>query len=444
MASISPDPRSKNQDCLRLMFWAPDGRQATIRLGRMDEYRAGLWKTRIEDLLTCLKTGDPMHPDTRLWLSRLPDGKHRQLVHYGLADARQQKAAATGAGPTVKEWVDQYTASRADVKESTRTVYTRTAKHLCAHFGPDKRLAEVHEGDADAFRLYLLKVGLAENTVRRTIGICQQLWRAALRSKVVTVNPFLGIKATVRGNEAKQHYIDRETALKIMEHMPLEWQAIFGLARFAGFRTPSETLALRWADVRFDEDKMRVTCVKTAHAGKESRWVPIVPELRPILLALYAEASEGTLYVVTRYRSTAVNLRQQLERYMDKAGIDPWPKLFVNLRSSCATDWVKEYGPHLACAWLGHGLKIAQEHYWQVRDEDFKKAAGEWTTKRTTQAQADSSEGDTTQAADPTEGIENEGELAYASAGEGEKGGDWAMQDSNLRPSACKADALAD
>jgi hypothetical protein len=53
----------------------------------------------------------------------------------------------------------------------------------------------------------------------------------------------------------------------------------------------------------------------------------------------------------------------------------PWPKLFVNLRSTRQTELVQEHPIHLVCHWLGHSALIAREHSVQIRDEDFAAAA---------------------------------------------------------------------
>ena len=55
----------------------------------------------------------------------------------------------------------------------------------------------------------------------------------------------------------------------------------------------------------------------------------------------------------------------------------PWPKLWQNLRSTRATELVGEGWPeYKVCKWLGHTKLVAEKHYWQVTDDDYKKAAG--------------------------------------------------------------------
>lgn len=66
---------------------------------------------------------------------------------------------------------------------------------------------------------------------------------------------------------------------------------------------------------------------KTEHdERKESRQIPIFPELCHCLEQAWEDADPGTEYDITRYRDGNVNLRTQLERIIRKAGLKGWPK----------------------------------------------------------------------------------------------------------------------
>lgn len=67
-----------------------------------------------------------------------------------------------------------------------------------------------------------------------------------------------------------------------------EWRLIFALARFGGLRTPSEHTALRWGDINWERNRFTVRASKTEHhEGGGIRVVPIFPELKPYLDALW-------------------------------------------------------------------------------------------------------------------------------------------------------------
>ncbi len=69
---------------------------------------------------------------------------------------------------------------------------------------------------------------------------------------------------------------------------------------------------------------------------------------------------------------SSVNLRTTLEKIVIRAGYKPRPRLFQNLRASCATDWVEKYPAHVVAKWLGHSPNVAAAHYLQAREHHFE------------------------------------------------------------------------
>ena len=232
------------------------------------------------------------------------------------------------------------------------------------------------EGDADSFRQSLLNAGLAVNTVRRRCGRAKQFFKAAMRQRLILSNPFEGIPCNVNENRSRFYFVSRDDAEKVLEACPdHEWRVLFALARYGGLRCPSETLNLRWQEIDWQAQKMDVPSPKTEHhAGRESRLVPIFPELLPHLELAFDRAEDGAEFVITRYRSQNVNLRTQLHKIIRRAGLEPWGKPWQNLRSTRETELVETFPVHVAAAWLGNTEAVAQKHYLQVTGEHFKQA----------------------------------------------------------------------
>ena len=115
---------------------------------------------------------------------------------------------------------------------------------------------------------------------------------------------------------------------------------------------------------------MTIRSPKTEQHDSGVRQIPIFPELKPYLDAVWCEP-EPAEYVITRYRDSNVNLRTQLERIIAKAGLKPWPKLFQNLRSTRATELAREFPIHVVTAWLGHSVTVSIKHYLQVTNADL-------------------------------------------------------------------------
>ena len=264
------------------------------------------------------------------------------------------------------------------MKGSTATVYGHTRRCLVEFFGAGKPLREIHTGDADRWRLWLINdQELADNTVRRRCGIAKQFFRVALRRKLVGENPFADLVAAVKANTSRFYFISREEAQKVLDACPSgQWRLLFALARFGGLRVPSEPLGLRWADIDWERGRMLVHSPKTEHhEGGESRLVPMFPELRPYLEAAFDAAEPGTEWVISGCRDTGINLRTQLHRIFRRAGISPWPKLWQNLRSTRETELAEAYPLHVVVKWIGNSRQVAAKHYLQVTDEHFEQAA---------------------------------------------------------------------
>ena len=74
-------------------------------------------------------------------------------------------------------------------------------------------------------------------------------------------------------------------------------------------------------------------------------------------------------------RFRAINLRTQLHRIIRRSGLTPWPRTFHNLRARRQTELAAVFPLHVVCAWIGNKRAVAAEHYLQVTDTDFERAA---------------------------------------------------------------------
>jgi integrase len=352
----------------RILVVCPDGKRRPIRLGKMTMKQAEAFNLHVERLVVAPYSELPT--DTAKWLADLDDKMHARLAAVGLAKPRRFSTMTLGP------FIDAYIADRTDAKPRTIINLKQARKDAVEFFKPDRALRDISEGEADEFWRYLLRRGLGTNTAKRICGRMKQFFRAAIRKRLVQANPFADIKSHVQGNPQRDFFITREMAEKAINACPdAEWKLIFALSRFGGLRCPSEHLALRWGDVDWEHNRITVHSPKTEHhEGKESRQLPIFPELRPYLLEVFEQAEEGSEYVITRYRDANVNLRTQLQRIISKAGLEAWPKLFHNLRATRQTELAETYPMHVVCAWIGNSAAIAQEHYLQVTDDHFAKA----------------------------------------------------------------------
>jgi integrase len=372
MASISTDKAGNR----RILFSGPNRTRLTVYVGAVPMKTARTIKVHVENLAAALLAGHPPEPETSEWLGGRDDVLYGKLAAVGLVPAREP-AIAEKRTVALGEFLDQYLSGRTDIKPSTRCNLEQVRRNLVDHFGADRLLVNITPGDADEFRVALFNK-LGANTVRRNCGRAKQFFRAAVRKRLIQENPFADMKGcAVKATTDRFYFVTRETADKVLAACPdAQWRLLFALSRYGGLRCPSEHLALRWGDVDWEHDRITIHSPKTErHEGKESRQIPLFPELRPYLNEVWDKAKRGEEFVITRYRSTNANLRTQLERIIRKAGLEPWPKPFQNCRSTRETELADSYPIHVVCAWIGNSQAVAKKHYLQVRDEDFDRAA---------------------------------------------------------------------
>ena len=52
-----------------------------------------------------------------------------------------------------------------------------------------------------------------------------------------------------------------------------------------------------------------------------------------------------------------------------------WPKLWQNLRAIRQTELEEYFPSHVVCQWIGNSQSVAREHYLQVTDSHYERAA---------------------------------------------------------------------
>lgn len=394
MASIARDPNGRK----RLLFHGSDGKRRCIRLGKVTQRQAESIKLRVENLVSASLTGHACDDETARWVASLSNALHDKLAAAGLVVKRQSA--------TLAAFLDEYLESRKDIKASTRLVLGHTQRCLVEYFGAEKPLRDITRGDADRWRTWLISdQELADNTVRRRCGIAKQYFKAAQRSKLVSINAFDDLTAAVRANPQRFHFVSREVADRVSRACPdAEWRLLFALARYGGIRIPSEAVGLQWSDVDWARGRLTITSPKTEHhPGQGSRVIPIFAELSEPLLEVYSKSSEGADRVFTNLVDAKQNLRTRFNKIIRRAGLEPWPKLWQNLRSSRETELAESWPMHVVCAWIGNSQAVAQKHYLQVTDEHFERALSEKAAQNAAQHSAAS------------EGVEMHGEFGQFS-----------------------------
>ena len=298
MASVNRQANGRRT----IQFVGADNKRRSIRLGKVSQRTAEGIKLRVESLNAAQISGQPLDEETARWVADLEIQLAGKLARVGLIRPIEPKSVAT-----LGQFLEDYTNRRIDVKPATKEVWQQVVRNLTEHFGVGRDLAQIDEGNAEDFKLFLIQQGLASTTVHKRLQFARMFFRAAKKRKLVSSNPFAEVTAKAVISQERQHFVTLEDTEQLFTVCDLTWKVIVGLSRYGGLRCPSEVLSLRWPDVNWELERITVTSPKTEHhPGKGSRVVPLFAELRPILEEAFEAAPDGAEFVVGGdYRKSA-------------------------------------------------------------------------------------------------------------------------------------------
>ena len=361
MASIGTDKSGMR----RVLFVDQDGSRKTVRCGTRSMKQAEKVKAGVEALQGARITGF-LDLDTTKWLQEIDDVLHARLAAVGLCDPRQ---VATLAG-----WLKTYLDERkAELKPESLRKLQNTADSLLAYLGPDVDLRKITATQASAWRASI-EPDLSTATLKVHSGNAKTIMAAAVKRKLIHENVFLHLRSGATAS-AYTRYVAPEEIARIIDQCPTaEWKLLFGLARYAGLRVPSESRLLTLGDVDFERGRMLIRSPKTeAHEGHEQRLVPVDRRLMPLLLARESEMKAGEAQLVTIRGGWVL---RRARRYAARAGVDLWKRLFQTLRSSCEQELAMSFPQYAVSLWLGHSMAVSDKHYTgSVPDELYERAA---------------------------------------------------------------------
>ena len=360
----------------RLQFRTVDKRKRSIWLGEISKRDATKFHACVEDLIESSKTGSI---DARVleWANGIDERFKTVLAQYGLIPKQVLPIVSPNRDVRLLgDLIDHYVSEQKHFSTNTRANFKQVRSWAVEYFGAKCVVASitpakfvswmtwmVHSDEADERRT------LSTSSAKKHAKRLRQVLSYGVKARLLNENVADGIKIGDETNDERKHYIDRATATTINDHCPsMEWKLIFALARYCGLRIPTEVHVLKWSDVLWDQNRLRIDSKKTG-----LRYCPIFEPALQLLREAYDMAPEGATHIFPN-RTTESNLRTHMHRIIKSAGLVPWPKVFVNLRSSCRTDLEDNFRETVINAWIGHSTKVGQKHYSQVRPSDWEDA----------------------------------------------------------------------
>tara|TARA_R110002072_G_scaffold179059_1_gene335057 strand:- start:116968 stop:118371 length:1404 start_codon:yes stop_codon:yes gene_type:complete len=391
MASFNYDTATRKAF---MQFWDSQRQRRGIRLSGVSKTFAQRFHATVENLHSAKETGGSVDNHTADFVRSLGNVYYDKLVKVGLVEPRVTEATKEELQPDpvvrLGEFLTDYLARRTDIKASSKLVYGHVQRDLLRYFKANMPIEDITHGHVVDFGRYLKKRNLARPTIDRRISLARTIFADAVNHRLLDSNPFDGFRKSLKGivsrnTKSRQHTVSRETSSSVLEHCPdAEWRCLIALSRFGGLRVPSEALSLRWSDIDWNRNLIHVPCPKLEHLdGHAVRDVPLFGELLPYLLECSEAADDGAEFVITRNRPPILksgagwanaNLRTRFEKIIRKAGQEPWPRLWHNLRASRQTELADHFPSHVVCAWIGNSESVAREHYLKVTPEHMQRA----------------------------------------------------------------------
>jgi len=133
-------------------------------------------------------SGHTVADETAKWLATIAEHNpklHAKLAAVGLVASREARNPTTLAG-----WLTSYVESRIDVKPATKEIWSQVQRNLLDHFGGERDLSTINEGNAEDFKMYLIGEKLASTAVYKRLQFARMFFRAAKKRKLVAENPF--------------------------------------------------------------------------------------------------------------------------------------------------------------------------------------------------------------------------------------------------------------
>lgn len=366
MASLSNVRRGTGRKLWRLDFNPPNGAgRRTVWLGQLPKDRAERIKVLVHDLI------DSWNPSLNYGnalsnrLDELPAKIRAKLQHAGLC-----------TGPRTEHSLDDLIKllMKRPVKESTRATYTQAAMSLCEFLpeGGETPIRAISQELAMNWRS-LVAQSLKQATCAKRTNVLKSMFSIAVSAQWLQVNPFSGVKSGSQINEQRLVFVDEATVEKVLNEIEdKRLRAVVALARYGGLRVPSEVVGLAWEQARLSDNPPTIQIF--APKTQQRRVVPVRKKLLQALVALNGGGQSRTDPMIPGL-GRASNMRTALLRAIECAGVEPWPRLFQNLRASAATDWAQKFPPRDVSAWMGHSAVVALEHYHSALPENVASAA---------------------------------------------------------------------
>jgi len=257
---------------------------------------------------------------------------------------------------------------------NTKKRYASSVANLRAYFG-NPRLSDLNVARIEQFKAARLADCVRAATVNRDLAVLRRMLRIAERRGLITSAPVREIEMLEERKERRQpHILTYEEEEKLLAVAPNYIRVLVILVLETGMRSGKEALALRWEDVDFADDVIRIRQSKSP-AG--IRAVPMSSRCKAELVRwrrlLGPEFSEYVFANPHRTESHLQNIRRAWPKALKAAGL----RFFwlYDLRASFASRLTQAgVSPLFAAQIMGHASPNILQTYAKAIDE-YRRSA---------------------------------------------------------------------
>jgi len=331
----------------------------------------------------------------------------------------QARVNSGKADRPVKATIHEFIAEHEDVMKgqvayATLKDHVRALRFFEKFIGSKFLLSKIKPRHAEAFIAHRLSTVPSVATVNKDIRTLKRIFNLAIEPRGYLAedqNPFAKIKER-KLTESEIRYVTVEEYRKLTEAAEkIWWRAVFSLAYGSGLRH-NEILHLTWADIDFENQRIKVSAKKSAEnilewdpKNRRNRIVPMSDESSRLLVDIQAEAPEGHPYVlVSRRRLELIKKRREMGKWNPRSAVvnnmtrdfnvircraNVAECTLHDLRRSAITNWAQKSPIQVVQRLAGHSnIATTRKYYLAVRPEDFA-AAGEFVNSILAKAEAD-------------------------------------------------------
>ncbi|MEO2032832.1 MAG: hypothetical protein ABGZ35_12170, partial [Planctomycetaceae bacterium] len=269
MASVN-----KDQSGWRIRYVDANGKQRTLRPGRVNKAKAESIGRHIDELASAKASGQSLDRPTSLWLSDIGDKLHAKLVRAGLTESKAALTQVAEPSVTLAEFIDEYVATgitRKGDKASWNTLknWEQTRDLLLACFDGYRPIDSFTLPDGKAFRKWLERRKIPvtkksptgrmkESSIRQRVGNAKAMFEHAVLEELLPQNPIRNQVSSIRADDEGKINIPADIIENVIQAAPnAEWRLLVALWRYCGLRK-MEPMELDWNDVLWAEGKLRV------------------------------------------------------------------------------------------------------------------------------------------------------------------------------------------